>query len=499
MRRPRWAYGTVAILIVAGVAVLPQLGGRSMVPLLQDRDLLIRWQAMPGTSLAETSRITYAATRELRGIGGVRNVGAHLGRALMADQPVNVNSGELWVSIDRSADYDTTVSAVKTVVQGYPGLSSDVITYPQDRVRSADTGTRSDLVVRVYGHDLTVLASKADQIRRLLADVSGVQRPTVAIQAEEPTLQVQVNLAAAERYGITPGDVRRASATFFAGLPVGSVYEEQKVFDVVVWGMPSARYTPTNVRDLLIDTPAGGHVRLGDVAEVSIRPTPTVIRHDNISRSIDVTATVSGRGFGSVMSDVKSLVRTVAMPVEFHAEVLGDAGRQQNQRWRVLTFVLVVSVGIFLLLQAAFGSWRLATLLMITLPLAGVGSAVAAFLIDVKSSGALIGVLAVLGIAARNGILLVSSYRRREHDGERLGPELVLQATRERVEPVVLTALTTAAALLPLLLWGSVAGTEVNYPLAVVVLGGLVTATLVTVFVLPALYLRFSPRASAAR
>jgi CzcA family heavy metal efflux pump len=500
MGRPRWVYGIVAILIVAGVAVLPQLGGRSLVPSLQDRDLLVHWQAAPGTSLAETTRITDAATRELRSIGGVRHVGAHLGRALMADQPVNVSSGELWVSVDNSADYAAIVAAVKRVIQAYPGLSSDVMTYPQDRVRSAETGTGSDLVVRVYGHDLTMLATKAEEIRGLISGVRGVQRPIVATQAEEPTLEVKVNLAAAERYGISPGDVRRASATYFAGLPVGSVYEEQKVFDVVVWSAPSARYTPNNVRDLLIDTPAGGHVRLGDVADVSIRPSPTVIKHDNISRSIDITASVSGRNLGAVMSDVKSRIRTVAMPLEYHAEVLGDAAHEQNQRWRIAAFVLVVAIGIFLLLQAAFGSWRLASLLMLTLPLAGVGAALAAFLIDFQSFGALIGLLAVLGIAARNGILLLSSYQRREQDdGEPLGPELILRATRERVEPVVLTALATASALLPLMFWGTVAGTEVSYPLAVVMLGGLVTATLVTVFVLPALYLRFSASPSHAR
>jgi Cu/Ag efflux pump CusA len=276
--RPRWVFGTLAVLAVAMIALVPQLTrSTTVLPALQDRDLLIHWQAAPGTSLTEMTRITDAAAAELRGISGVGEVGSHLGRAVMADQSGNVNSGEMWVSLADSADYQATVDDIKRVVHGYPGLRSEVLTYTEDRVRAAKTGTSDPLVVRLFGTDLTELSSKAEEIRALIADVPGVVSPTVEKVVAEPTIEVQVNLPAAEKYGITPGDVRRATATYYAGLPVGSLYEDQKIFDVVVWGTPSARYTPATVSDLLIDTPSGDHVRLGDVATVAVAPAPTVI------------------------------------------------------------------------------------------------------------------------------------------------------------------------------------------------------------------------------
>jgi Cu/Ag efflux pump CusA len=494
--RPRWAYLTVAVLLVAGLAALAQPGGRSLLPAPQDRDLLVHWQAAPGISLAEMARITTAATHEVRGVAGVRGAGSHVGRALTSDQVVNVNSGELWVNLTRSADYKRTVAAIRRVLSGYPGLRSDLVSYPQDRVKEVQAGTNDDLVVRVYGQDLGVLQAKAQEVSRLLSSVHGVTAPKVQALGEEPTLEVKVDLLAAQRYGIKPGDVRRAAATYFSGLPAGNLYEEQKIFDVVVWSAPEKRRTPADLGDLLIDTPSGGRVRLGDVAKVSIAPFPTDIRHNDTSRSIDVTAGVRGRDPGSVANDVRGRLAALSMPLEYHAEVLGDAAKRQADDRRVLGLAIAALVGIFFLLQAAFRSWRAAILLFLTLPLACAGAVLTAFFVGgVTSLGALIGLFAVLGIAARNGIALLRECRRLEgQDGAPPGSEVVLAAARDRAGPIVVTALATAVALLPLVFLtdssGGVAGTEVLYPMAVVVLGGLVTSTLLSTLVLPALYLR---------
>ena len=488
--RPRWVFGTLAVLAIAMLALVPQLTrSTTILPALQDRDLLIHWQAAPGTSLTEMTRITDTAAAELRAISGVSEVGSHLGRAVMADQSGNVNSGEMWVSLADSADYQATVKDIKQVVHGYPGLRSEVLTYTEDRVRAAQTGRSEPLVVRLFGTDLTELASKADEVRALIADVPGVVSPTVEKVTQEPTIEVQVNLPAAEKYGITPGDVRRATATYYAGLPVGSLYEDQKIFDVVVWGTPSARYTPATVSDLLIDTPSGDHVRLGDVATVTVAPAPTVIKHDNISRSLDVTAQVNG-SISDVTSAVSARVAALPMPSEYHAEVLGAAEAQIDLRWRIAGLALAVAVGIFLLLQAAFSSWRLAAAVFLTLPLAVAGGVLSALLVGgIGTVGGLAGLLTVIGIAARSNILLIRSFRGDEDESGAGGVDLVVRATRDRVAPVVLTALAMALAFLPVLFLGDTAGTEVLYPLAVVVLGGLVTSTVLTLFVLPGLYL----------
>jgi Cu/Ag efflux pump CusA len=501
LRAPRMVYAGVAVLLLAGLAVLPGLTTRSALPALQDRNLTIHWEAAPGTSLPEMARITALATRDLQTVPGVQDVGSHVGRALMADQPVNVNSAEMWVSLDSSADYGSTVEEIRQRVNAYPGMRADVSTYPADRVAAADLGVHDPLVVRVYGYDLDTLAAKAADVRQMLTSVRGVVHPVVEAQPVEPSVQIQVKLPAAQHYGITPGDVRRASATYFAGLPVGSLYEDQKIFDVVVWSAPQARLRPTDVSNLLIDTPHKGHVRLGDVANVTIHPAPAVIRHDNISRSLDVTASVSGRDVDDVLDEVKGRLASMPMPLEFHAEVFSNTTTYRTEHWHVAAIALAVALAILLLLHVAFGSWRLAGLLFLTFPL-GVAGAVFAtrWTGGLGSLGSLMGMLAVLGIVMRDGIVLLRNYQRRDADpGSPLTVAGSLAITRAHLTPVVLTALMTAAVVAPTAVLGVVAGTEVLHSFAAVVLAGLVSSTLYSTLVLPGLYLRLFERPAEMR
>ncbi len=495
--RPWLGLALVGVIALAGLAVLPQLGGRPMLPPLQDRNLLIQWQGAPGMSQPEMDRITERATRELRSIPGVRDAGAHVGRAITSDQVVNVNSGELWVSIDAKADYGRTVAAIRRTIAGYPGLTHDLLTYPEQQIRQVQTGEHDPIIVRIFGQDLRVLRSKADEVRRAIAGIDGVTAPHVDVQATEPTVQIQVSLAAAERHGIKPGDVRRAAATLLSGVTVGNLFEEQKVFDVVVWGSPPTRHSLTSIQNLLIDTPGGGQVRLGDVASVRIAPDPTVLNHADVSRYIDVTAGTRGRSLGAVTHDVEQRLRSIQFPLEHHAEVLGVAAERRGAQLRLLSIAVAAAIGILLLLQAAFGSWRLAATVFLSLPLALVGGALAALVFtgQVTALGSFAGLFAVLAIAARNGVLLVKRYQRLQwEEGVELGADLVLRGTQERFAPIALTALTTGLALLPFLFLGNVSGLEVVRPLAVVILGGLVTATLMSLLVLPLLYLQFAPR-----
>jgi CzcA family heavy metal efflux pump len=490
--RPRVGFALVGVIALAGVAVLPTLGGRPMVPRLQDRDLLIQWQGAPGMSQPEMDRITARATRELRSIPGVRDVGAHVGRAITSDQVVDVNSGELWIRVDSRADYGRTVNAIRSTVAGYPGLTHDLVTYPEQQMRALETGSGAPLVVRVFGQDADVLQRKAEEVRRAIAGVDGVVAPRVEARATEPTVEIKVDLGAAERHRIKPGDVRRAAATLLSGITVGNLFEEQKVFDVVVWGEPATRHSLTSIQDLQIDTPGGGHVRLGDVATVQVKPDPTVINHDDVSRYLDVSAGVSGRPLGAVTRDVDQRVRAIQFPFEHHAEVLGAAAaRQADARW-VLSVAVAAVVGILLLLQAAFGSWRLAAMVLLCLPLALVGGVLAALLAggQITWLGSWAGLLTVLAVAVRNIVVLVRRYQalQGEEPGG-LGAGLLLRGAQERSGPIVLTALATGLSLLPLVVLGDVAGLEVLRPLAIVILGGLVV---------PFLYQRFAPREQPA-
>jgi Cu/Ag efflux pump CusA len=495
LRRPVWAIASVLALLAVTGAVIPQLNGTSLLPTPQDRNVLIRWEATPGASLPEMERVTTLAAQELRRLPGVRDVGAHVGRAISSDQPVNVNAAQIWVSLTDAAPFDSTVQSITQLMHLYPGVRSDVLTYPQNQVNAIKVGSDKPLVVRVYGIDLDTMRAKAKLLRDVVAGVKGVVQPTLQNLAEQPTMEVEVNLDTAKKYGVKPGDVRRAAATFFAGLPVGSLYQEQKVFDVVVWGSPTTRTAPATVADLLIDAPTGGQVRLGDVATVRVAPYPTKITHDATFRSIDITADVQGRDLGAVLDDVRSKVRSVPMPIEYRAEVLSAVPAQQEQDRRGIALIVTAALGALLLLQAAFSSWRLGLLVLLSLPLAGVGGVVGADIAGgTMSLGALIGFFAVIGLAARNATLMVRTYQRLEASARRARDAgVVLLGTRQRLGPVLLANAALAVVMIPLLALGTVAGTEVLHLMASVVIGGVVTSTLYSLFILPALYLRLSP------
>ena len=265
--KARWVFAGAAVIALAGLALAPQLAGtRPAVPVLPDKTLVVQWSTIAGTSDQEMSRITDAAAQELRALPGVANVGGHVGRAITSDQVGDVSAGELWVTVPAEASYRDTAAAVQRVVAGYPGLTSKVSTYPQEKIDQIHEAADPGFTVRVYGLDMATLRQKAEEVRQILARTGGVVNPHVDAPAQQPIVEVQVDLAAAQKAGVIPGDVRRAAAALLQGIEVGNIYQQQKVFSVIVKGTPSTRNSLTSVRELLIDTPGGGHVRLGDVA-----------------------------------------------------------------------------------------------------------------------------------------------------------------------------------------------------------------------------------------
>jgi Cu/Ag efflux pump CusA len=367
------------------------------------------------------------------------------------------------------------------------------MTYSEERIKEAQGGNDEAVVVRLFGQDLDVLRRTGGDVQRALTGTKGLVGLHADVPTMEPTLQVDVNLDAAKAVGLKPGDVRRAAATLLSGVQVGSLFEEQKVFDVVVWGAPAIRQNVSTIRDLLIDTPGGGHVRLGDVAKVDVKPSPNIIERDSVSRRIDVTAGVRGRDRQAVLADVRARLGKVDFPLEYHYELVGNFAERQAVQHRLLLVGIAAAIGIFLLLQASFGSWRLAALSFFTLPLALVGGAVGV-LIDggTMELGSLVGLLTVFGIAVRNWVLLLRRFQHLErHEGEEFGPDLVLRGTREHLAPVLLTATVTAGLFLPFVLRGDLPGHEIIHPMGAAILGGLVTSTVLNLFLVPALYLRF--------
>jgi Cu/Ag efflux pump CusA len=263
---------------------------------------------------------------------------------------------------------------------------------------------------------------------------------------------------------------------------------------VHVWSKPSSRDSLTDIQAIPIDTPTGP-IRLDEVADVRIAEAPSSISRVNATRKIDVSTNVEGRDLGSVAQDVEEGLEEISMPLGFNAEVLGENKERQSQQGRLLAYGAVALVIVFLLLQASFGSWRLAALSFLTLPMALVGGVLAAWLLEgVLSLGSLVGFYTVFGIAARNGILMINHFQHLErYEGEAFGPNLVLRGAKERLSPILMTTLAAGLALVPLVIAGRIPGHEVEYPMAIVILGGLVTSTLLNLFVVPSLYLRFAP------
>jgi CzcA family heavy metal efflux pump len=492
IQRPLPVFSATAVIMVVGFAVLPFLG-ESLFPQFKERDFLIHWITKPGSSVNEERRIVTRLSKELRAIPGVRNFGSHIGQALLADELNGVNFGENWISIDPDADYDETLGAVEEVVYGYPGLFHNVETYLNERIDEVLSGASQTFVVRIYGPDLKVIHTLAEQVHDSLSDIPGLQDLNVQLQSEVPQVQVKVDLPAARRYGLKPGDVRRASGTLLAGEEVGDIFRDGKAYDVNVWSTPATRNSVTSIRNLPIDTPNGGQVRLGDVASVEIMPAQSVIYRENDSRRIDVGAEVTGHDLGKVMDAVDDRMEGFTFPLGYHAVVLGEGKEREEAQARLLGFAIAAAIGVFLILLASFENTRLAVLGFLTLPSALVGGLLAVYFTgEVISLGSLVGFLTVFGIAARNQIMLMSHYQHLERsEGETFGPKLALRGARERLSPIAMTALATGLALVPLVARGDIPGHEIEYPMAIVILGGLVTSTLLNLFVVPSLYLRF--------
>ncbi len=498
LRRSSPATVTALTLTLAGALAFPTLGTQ-LLPNFKERDFLMHWLTQPGTSQPEETRVSVAACKDLREIPGVRNCGSHIGQAFLADEVYGVDFGENWISVSPDADYDTTLEHVQQTVDAYPGLYRDVQTYLRERIKEVLTGSSEAIVVRIYGPDLEVLRDKAHEVEALIAHVDGVVDAHAALQTNLPHIVVEPDLAAARQVGLTPGDIRRQSSTMIASEEVSDIFAGGRAYDVHVTAIPSARDSITDVENMQIDTPGGKRVLLKDIASVSLASTPNAIQRQNQSRLIDVGANVAGNDLGTVVDHVEDLVAGVDFPRGYYAEVVGESSELSAARDRLFLFGAAALIAILLLLHAAFGSLRLAAITFLALPMALVGGVLAVWLGDgVLSLGSLVGFLTVFGIAARNGILMISHLQRLEREeGHTFGPELVLRGAQERLAPILMTACATGLALVPLAVAGSIPGHEIEHPMAIVILGGLVTATLLNLFVLPSLYLRFAKGRSA--
>ena len=486
------AVGLAAIALLA----LPLVKQTQLVPTIQEPSLEIEFHAASGTSLPEMLRLSSEITAGLRGLPGISNVGVHVGRSLVGDHIVGVNSGQIWAVLSPAADYDATLAGIADVLAQTPAVTANMSAYSNKGVNAALTPPPADLVVRLYGPNPDVLLAESESVRKTVSEIAGVGELTTDLPQNVQSLEIKVKLDEAAKAGISPGDVRRTASILLSGLIVGQFFESQKVFDVVVWGKPEIRQDVESIRTLLIDTPSGEQVQLGDVADVTVVDRPEEIKREASSRYIDISANVTGRDIATVEAEVRSALRAMVLPYEYHASVHGTGATTRADQTRTISVVIASIIGVFLVLQAAVAGWRRALLLSVALLASMSGAMVAALLIGNLSLGVYAGLLAVLGLAAGQGMLMFRLVREDEdRPGAAFGADLVRRVANDRFAPV----LTSCVALILFFGVFAVSGGTPGYvtlaPFAVVVVLGALSTLITNLLLLPALCLLSGPRA----
>ncbi|MHB1038454.1 MAG: efflux RND transporter permease subunit [Pirellulales bacterium] len=491
LEHPRWTVGLATVLLAVAIGAVPFLGGE-FLPDFRESNFVVFMAGKPDSSLAESVRAGRRVAAKLKAIPGVVSVGQQIGRADLSEDTWGPNLSEVWIVLDDAAPYDETLAKIREALDEMPGYLFEAKQFLRERIDEVLTGSTADIVIRVAGPDLAVLRAQGTKIAESIRGVAGVRDLRVEQQVDVPQIDIALDPRATARRGFSVGEVNRAVKTLLRGTRVGQVYEDDWVFDVVVRAEPSCRDNPAILGQLALDGPGGEKVPLRAVASIDIADSPNVINREEASRRLLVTCNAEGRDVAGVMHDIQQRIAADVprLPSGYHLEFGGEYQARAEASRRLMLLGAASVLGIFMLLYLDFQSVRLALVIMASVPLAAVGGVAAVFLGGGNVSlGSLVGFVTVFGIAVRNGILLVSHYQHlQSEEGMAFGGELLLRGARERLVPIVMTASTAALGLLPLVVLGNRPGHEIEHPMAVVILGGLVSSTFLTLLVLPALY-----------
>ena len=483
---------SAAMLLVA--VVMFAFMGREFLPPFNEGTLNINANMPPGTSLQESNRIGNVIESVLHEVPEVVSTTRRTGRAELDEHAAGVNTSEIEV-VTREGDrpHAEFMEDVRQRLAQIPGVEAEVGQPISHRIDHLLSGTRAQIAIKLFGPDLATLRTKAAEIRDQMARVPGIVDLIVEPQVGVPQVQVNMNRQAAAAVGLRAADLAETVDTAFNGHVASQVLEEQKTYDVLVRFDDSARESIESIGRTLIDTPIGARVPIGQVAEVRVDQGPNTINRENVQRRIIIQANVADRDLGSVINDVREVIgNNVQLPQGYFVQYGGQFEAQEKAS-RLITLLSIVAIGgIFLLLYIALKSARSAALVMANLPLALIGGVVMVFLAGgTLSIASLVGFITLFGIATRNGIMLISHYSHlmtEEGVGFR---DAIVQGSMERLSPILMTALVTGVGIIPLALGVGEPGKEIQQPMAVVILGGIVTSTFLNMIVIPALYLKY--------
>ena len=491
LKRPGMVIVAAVVLLIISVATIPFLG-QSFLPEFHEGNFILAVQSLPGTSLDESMRLGYLITQKLRKYPEVVSVSQRAGRSELDEDAMPPNFMEMDIQLRYgNRDPEELIHAIREDLEKIPGVGINLGQFIAHRLDEVLSGVRAQIAIKIYGTDLDQLLNKGTQIEGILAGIRGIRDLQLEQQIRVPEVRIKVNRDRAGRLGLNAGDVLETAQIAFNGEHISQVIEGQKSFDLFVWFDEASRRDTQAMRGVLIDGHNGTKVPLSQVAEVGLENRPYFINRERVQRRIVVQANVADRDLGSVITEAQEKIAgQVKFPSGYFVEYGGQFESQQEATRVLLSYGAVAIVVIFLLLYKAFNSARASFLIMANLPLALIGGIVAIFLTGgIMSVPSLIGLISVFGIAARNGIILVTHYHNLRVEGLSRD-KVVIEGSKERLAPVLMTAAAAAFGLLPLL-FGDLAGKELERPLAQVILGGLVTSTFLNMIVVPALYLKY--------
>lgn len=494
LRNPRRVLAGAALALLLSVAVIPFLG-TSFLPEFNEGALTVSVVTVPGTSLDESDAIGRRVEQILLAHQAVANTDRRQGRAELDEHAQGVNAAEIDVTLKEGVDREEASEELRREFSVLPGTNVTVGQPIGHRIDHMLSGTRANIAIKVFGPDLYRLRQIGTSVRDAIADVEGVADLQVEQQTDVPQLRILPDRSAMARYGMNVGQLAEAIDVAFNGEEVSQVLEEGRSHDLVVRFRPEYRASAEAIAAVMFDTPTGARVPLSELAQVVVERGPNTVSRENVQRKIVVQSNVAGRDLGSTIADIRTRVaERVTLPAGYHIEYGGQFESQEEASRRMALFSLLAIGLIALILYSEFRSTRIAALIMVNLPLALVGGIAAVMLTGgVVSIASLVGFVTLFGIATRNGILLVAHYRHLLAEGKSV-QEAVIQGSLERLSPILMTALTAGLALVPLALGGGEPGNELQTPMAIVILGGLLSATALNMVVLPALYLLYGDR-----
>lgn len=492
LRHKKITLGSVLALFAVALGVFFSLGS-SFLPAFNEGSFTINVSTLPGVSLEESDNVGRHAEALLMTVPEIRTVARKTGRAELDEHALGVNVSEIEAPFELGKrSKREVVNEIRTKLNTIPGVNVEIGQPISHRIDAMLSGTQANIAIKLFGTDLNKMFELGNKIKSEVSEIPGVVDLNVEQQIERPQLQIIPKREMLAKYGIAPAEFTEMVEVYLAGSVVSQVYEGNQVFDLTVKAADGSRSNIEEIRNIPVDA-TGGKVPFGQIAEIRSAAGPNTINRENVSRKIVISANVSdGDLQGAVNQIRKKIEDNVELPEGYHVEYGGQFESAQSASRTLLFTSLMAIIVIFLLLYGQFKDVRQASAVLLNLPLALIGGVFAIFFADkIISIPAIIGFISLFGIATRNGMLLIDRYNELRHKGLSLH-DAVMHGSLDRLNPILMTALTSALALIPLALGGELPGNEIQSPMAKVLLGGLLTSTMLNGFIIPVVYIFIS-------